>query len=62
VDNSSINAIKTNLNLTNLINVGASFYYWHFLKKKILWKSAIYYSIKLPFDAEVAEKVLNGIK
>ena len=26
-----------------------------------LWKSAIYYSINLPFDAEVAEKFLNDI-
>ena len=26
-----------------------------------LWKSAIFHSIKLPFDAEVAEKILNGI-
>ena len=26
-----------------------------------LWKSAIYHSIKLPFDAEVAEKILNFI-
>ena len=25
------------------------------------WKSAIYHSIKLPFDAEVAEKILNVI-
>ena len=25
-------------------------------QKKILWKSAIFHSIKLPFDAEVAEK------
>ena len=30
-------------------------------QKKILWKSAIFHSIKLPFDAEVAEKILNGI-
>ena len=30
-------------------------------KKKILWKSAIFHLIKLPFDAEVAEKILNGI-
>ena len=29
--------------------------------KKKLWKSAIFHSIKLPFDAEVAEKFLNGI-
>ena len=27
---------------------------------RILWKSAIFHSIKLPFDAEVAEKNLNG--
>ncbi len=26
-----------------------------------LWKSAIFHSIKPPFDAEVAEKFLNGI-
>ena len=31
------------------------------LPNKILWKIAIYHSIKLPFDAEVAEKILNGI-
>ena len=30
-------------------------------KKIFLWKSAIFYSIKLPFDAEVVEKILNGI-
>ena len=30
-------------------------------QKKFLWKSAIYPSIKLPFDAEIAEKFLNGI-
>ena len=30
-------------------------------KKIFLWKSAIFHSIKLPFDAEVAEKILNGI-
>ena len=29
--------------------------------KKKLWKSAIFYSIKLTFDAEVAEKILNCI-
>ena len=29
--------------------------------KKIIWKSVIFYSIKLPFVAEVAEKILNGI-
>ena len=29
--------------------------------KNLLWKSAIFHSIKLPFDAEVAEKILNGI-
>ena len=43
---------------------------WHFLigwftadvdLKKKLWKSAIFHSIKLPFDAEVDEKVLNVI-
>ena len=26
-----------------------------------LWKSAIFHSIKPPFDAKVAEKFLNGI-
>ena len=30
-------------------------------QKNFLWKSAIFHSIKLPFDAEVAEKILNGI-
>ena len=30
-------------------------------QKIFLWKSAIFYSIKLPFDAEVAEKILNVI-
>ena len=30
-------------------------------KKFFLWKSAIFHSIKPPFDAEVAEKFLNGI-
>ena len=30
-------------------------------QKKFLWKSAIFHSIKLPFDAEVAEKILNAI-
>ena len=30
-------------------------------QKNVLWKSAIYHSIKLPFDAEVAEKLLNVI-
>ena len=30
-------------------------------KKKSLWKSAIFHSIKLPFDAEVDEKFLNVI-
>ena len=30
-------------------------------KKLSMWKSAIYHSIKLPFDVEVAEKFLNGI-
>ena len=30
-------------------------------KKMFLSKSAIFHSIKLPFDAEVAEKILNGI-
>ena len=29
--------------------------------KKKLWKSAIFHSFKPPFDAEVAEKFLNGI-
>ena len=31
------------------------------LSKKKLWESAIFHSIKLPFDAEVAEKFLNVI-
>ena len=31
------------------------------LPKKYIWKSAIYHSIKLPFDAEVAKKFLNVI-
>ena len=30
-------------------------------QKNLLWKSAIFHSSKLPFDAEVAEKVLNVI-
>ena len=30
-------------------------------KNIFLWKSAIFHSIKLPFDVEVAEKFLNGI-
>ena len=30
-------------------------------KKCLRWKGAIYHSIKLPFDVEVAEKFLNGI-
>ena len=30
-------------------------------QKKKLWKSAIYHSIKLSFDVEVAEKTLNII-
>ena len=30
-------------------------------KRIFLWKSAIFHSIKPPFDAEVAEKFLNGI-
>ena len=30
-------------------------------KKTILWKSAIFHSIKPPFDAEIAEKFFNGI-
>ena len=30
-------------------------------QKKILWKSAIYHLIKLPFDAEVDEKFLSVI-
>jgi hypothetical protein len=44
---------------------------WHFsitwfraevyLPKKNLWKTAIFHSSKLPFDAEVAEKFLKGI-
>ena len=30
-------------------------------KKLLRWKSAIYHSIKLPFDVEVDEKFLNGM-
>ena len=30
-------------------------------KKRSSWESAIYHSIKPPFDAEVAQKFLNGI-
>ena len=30
-------------------------------QESFLWKSAILHSIKPPFDAEVAEKFLNGI-
>ena len=30
-------------------------------QKTFLWESAIYHSMKLPLDAEVAEKFLNGI-
>ena len=30
-------------------------------KTFIRWKSAIYHSIKMPFDVQVAEKFLNGI-
>ena len=30
-------------------------------QKKFQWKSAIFHSSKLPFDAEVAEKFLNFI-
>ena len=30
-------------------------------QKKKLWKSAIFHSVKLPLDAEVAKKFLNGI-
>ena len=30
-------------------------------KKLLRWKSAVYHSVKLPFDVEVAEKFLNGI-
>ena len=33
----------------------------HTTKNIFLWKSAIFHSIKLPFDAEVAEKILNVI-
>ena len=29
--------------------------------QSIQHKSAIFHSIKLPFDAEVAEKILNGV-
>ena len=28
---------------------------------ELRWETGIYHSIKLPFDAEVAEKLLNGI-
>ena len=31
------------------------------LPKKIFYEKAIFHSIKPPFDAEVAEKFLNGI-
>ena len=31
------------------------------LEKKILWKSAILHSIKLPFDVQAAEKILHVI-
>ena len=34
---------------------------WLTTKNIFLWKSAIDHSIKLPFDAEVAEKFSNGI-
>ena len=30
-------------------------------QKKILWTSAILHSIKLPFDVQAAEKILNVI-
>ena len=30
-------------------------------KKNILWKSAIFHSINLPFDVQAAEKILNVI-
>ena len=32
--------------------------FWHSDKKK-LWKSDIFHSIKIPFDAKVDEKFLN---
>ena len=32
------------------------------LPKKFLWKSATFHPIKLPFDAEAAEKFLKGIQ
>ena len=32
---------------------------YHFFDEKVLFR--IYRSIKLPFDAEVAEKFLNGV-
>ena len=34
---------------------------WFRVDKKNLWKSAIFHSIKPPFDAEVDEKFLNVI-
>ena len=30
-------------------------------QKNILWKSAIFHSINIPFDAQVAEEILNVI-
>ena len=30
-------------------------------KKFVLWKSAIFHSINLPFDEQFAEKILNVI-
>ena len=30
-------------------------------QKNILWKSAIFHSINLPFDVQAAEKILNII-
>ena len=30
-------------------------------KKFVLWKSAIFHSIKLPFDVQAAEKILHVI-
>ena len=40
-----------------LLNVERTLTY----QKPFLWKSAIYHTIIFPFDAEVAEKFLNGM-
>ena len=51
---------KISITKTMLLN-------WYSPMKKIekdsdnIWHIAIFHSIKLPFDAEVAEKLLNGI-